>query len=51
MGGASREQVQAAIAEKGYTLLEQGAKPAYEKYRGTFAGHPAELRFFYERSL
>lgn len=48
--GASREQVQAAMAEKGFTLLEQIPGVA-DKYKGSFAGHAAELKFFFHKNL
>jgi hypothetical protein len=49
--GASRAQVQAAMAKKGFTLLEQRADGVFDRYTGTFAGHPAELEFSYEKNV
>jgi hypothetical protein len=49
--GASRQQVAAAMAEKGFILLEQRADGSIDKYQGTFAGQPAELEFWYEKNV
>ena len=42
--GASREQVQAAMAEKGFTLIGK------DMFKGTFVGHSATLYFSYEKN-
>jgi len=48
--GASRQQVQKAMEERGFTLLEQRADGIVDTYRGTFTGQPAELKFQYEKN-
>jgi len=47
---ASREQVQAAIAEKGFMPLEQ-IPGVSDKYKGSFAGHPDELKFSFHKNV
>lgn len=49
--GANHEQVQRAMEERGFTLLEQRADGIVDKYRGTFTGRPAELTFQYENNV
>jgi hypothetical protein len=49
--GASRQQVQKAMEERGFTLLEQRADGYSDTYRGTFVGKAAELTFFYEEKI
>jgi len=49
--GASRQQVQKAMEERGFTLLEQRADGIVDTYQGTFTGQPAELKFQYENNL
>ena len=48
--GASKAQVQSAMAKKGFTPIKQGDE-LYDKYKGTFAGHPAELEFWYAENV
>jgi hypothetical protein len=48
--GASKEQVQAAMANKGFPLIEHWTSDC-DVYRGTFAGYPAELKFFFEKNV
>lgn len=47
--GAGRSQVTLTMKEKGFTLITHKAKDLYDAdiYRGSFAGHPADLYFFY----
>ena len=49
--GASRQQVQKAMEERGFTLLEQRADGCVDTYQGTFTGQPAELKFQYENNV
>ena len=49
--GASRQQVEAAMAEKGFALIEQRADGVVDRYRGVFADHPAELLFRYNKNV
>jgi|GEM_PF-3666922 len=49
--GTSREQVQKAMEERGFTLLEQRSDGILDKYRGTFIGKPAELTLRYENNV
>lgn len=49
--GASRQGVQKAMEERGFTLLEQRADGFSDTYRGTFTGQPAELEFLYEKNV
>jgi hypothetical protein len=49
--GASRQVVQKAMEERGFTLLEQRADGVRDKYRGTFTGQPAELEFHYQNDF
>ena len=48
--GASKAQVQAAMAKKGFALLKQ-VSAEEDVYQGTFAGHPAELTFYYKKNV
>ena len=49
--GASRQEVQKVMQERGFTLLEQRADGIVDTYRGTFTGQPAELRFQYQNNV
>lgn len=49
--GADRQQVQKAMEERGFTLLEQRTDGFSDTFNGTFAGQPAQLRFIYEKSF
>jgi hypothetical protein len=49
--GASRQQVQKAMEERGFALLEQRPDGTYDVYQGTFAGNPAQLSFSYEKNF
>lgn len=49
--GASRQQVQKAMEERGFKLLEQRADGVVDTYQGTFTGQPAELNFQYEKNV
>lgn len=51
--GASQEQIKAAMMKKGFTLLGQKKDSFYkfDRYKGTFAGFPAELTFYYEKNI
>lgn len=49
--GSSREQVQKAMEERGFTLLEQRDDGFSDTYQGTFTGQPAQLRFIYEKNV
>ena len=48
--GTSREQSQKLMAEKGFTSLGQ-ADGFSDKYKGVFAGHPAELKLTYTKDV
>jgi len=48
--GATQEQVQVAMTEKGFAFLGQ-TPGGRDKYNGTFAGHPAELQFSFNKNL
>lgn len=48
--GTSREQSQKLMAEKGFTYLGQ-ADDFSDKYKGIFAGHPAELKLTYTKDI
>lgn len=45
--GAGREQVAEEMAKNGFIMLEQRDDGYIDTYKGTFAGHPAELQFRY----
>ena len=47
--GAGRSQVALTMKEKGFTLVTNKVKDLYDAdiYRGSFAGHPADLYFHY----
>lgn len=49
--GASRQQVQKAMEERGFTLLEQRADGFIDTYQGTFTGQSAQLTFIYEKNV
>lgn len=49
--GASRQQVQKVMEERGFTLLEQRADGFSDTYQGTFTGQPAQLAFIYEKNV
>lgn len=49
--GASRQEVQKAMEERGFKLLEHGADVVLDYYLGTFTGQPAELVFMYQKEL
>lgn len=48
--GASRDQVEKAMRERGFTLLVQRSDVERDIYRGMFADYPAELEFQYEKN-
>ena len=49
--GASRQEVQKAMEERGFKLLEHRADVVLDYYLGTFTGQPAELVFQYQNEL
>lgn len=49
--GASKVQVQAAMSKKDFALIERRTDGHLDIYKGTFAGHPAELTFLYQKNV
>lgn len=45
--GAGRVQVAAAMSKMGFPLLQQRDDGSVDSYQGTFAGHPAQINFYY----
>lgn len=48
--GADRQQVQKAMEERGFKLLEQRADGVVDTYQGTFVDQPAQLKFQYYKN-